>query len=147
MPEQEQPAPERRRNTPYQNEADRLAAISSSRAKWLLANADKRKQANANWAARNQRKVKGYHLKRMYGITMEQYDAMYQGCAGCCEICSRPVAHICDEAKTGDKACVDHCHSSGKVRGLLCHQCNRHMHLVDNHLNEVLNYLKKEQSC
>ena len=146
MQKQEQPAPERRRNTPYETEAERLEAVADSRAKWLLANADKRKQANANWKSRNQRKVKGYHLMRMYGLTLDQYDKMYQECGGQCEICAKSMAHICDDVKTGDKACVDHCHSTGRVRGLLCHQCNRHMHLVDNHLSAVLSYLQKELS-
>jgi hypothetical protein len=33
-------------------------------------------------------------------------------------------------------ACVDHCHKSGKTRGILCYRCNSHMGLVDDYNNE-----------
>ena len=58
------------------------------------------------------RKVK---LKR-YGITPEIYDDMMEAQGGKCWIC---------EAIPGKRPlCVDHCHNSDKVRGLLCNSCN-----------------------
>lgn len=54
-----------------------------------------------------------YHLKRRYGITAEDADAMLQEQGGVCAICRvAPAAH------------VDHDHSTGKVRALLCFNCN-----------------------
>lgn len=53
-------------------------------------------------------------LKRVYGITEDDHDEMFIAQQGCCAICSaRP-----------DKLVVDHCHKTGKVRGLLCKKCN-----------------------
>jgi hypothetical protein len=54
-----------------------------------------------------------YHLKRRYGISAEDADAMLEGQGGLCAICRRaPAAH------------VDHDHETGAVRALLCFNCN-----------------------
>lgn len=54
---------------------------------------------------------------RSYGISLEDYDAMFTAQGGCCAICkSEPVRRRLD---------VDHCHTTGVVRGLLCPKCNR----------------------
>lgn len=61
-------------------------------------------------------------LKKAYGLTLEDYDAMYAAQGGCCKICNTEVTHSGpDRYKV---ACVDHCHVTLKVRGLLCWDCN-----------------------
>jgi hypothetical protein len=57
------------------------------------------------------------HLMRKYGITLEQYDAMLDDQGGGCSICGRPQG-------TKISLHVDHDHSTGKVRGILCFSCN-----------------------
>ncbi|MDT0544856.1 endonuclease VII domain-containing protein [Streptomyces lonegramiae] len=53
------------------------------------------------------------HLKRQYGITEAERDEMVASQMGLCVICLKaPAAH------------VDHCHKTGKVRGVLCFNCN-----------------------
>jgi hypothetical protein len=53
------------------------------------------------------------HLKRKYGITEAERDEMIASQMGVCPIClSAPAAH------------VDHCHTTGRVRGVLCFNCN-----------------------
>ncbi|MFF4697611.1 endonuclease VII domain-containing protein [Streptomyces chattanoogensis] len=53
------------------------------------------------------------HLKRQYGIAEAQRDEMIAAQAGVCAICRKaPAVH------------VDHCHKTGKVRGVLCFNCN-----------------------
>lgn len=59
-------------------------------------------------------------IKRIYGITKDEYDIMYSKQNGKCAICNSDKVN---RNKT-DKFCIDHCHNSGKVRGLLCHNCN-----------------------
>ena len=41
------------------------------------------------------------------------------------------------------KACIDHCHSTGKVRGILCHKCNIKLGAIEdtNYLNNAKSYL------
>jgi len=61
------------------------------------------------------------HLRK-YGITPEQYDAMLASQNGVCAICLLPEARTRNGKPT--KLCVDHCHQTGRVRGLLCTRCN-----------------------
>lgn len=74
------------------------------------------------------------HLKRTYGITPEEYDMMLQEQGGVCAICGddRVPAHY-----TG--LVPDHDHSTGKVRGLLCNQCN----LMLGHARDDISILAK----
>ena len=65
------------------------------------------------------------HLKRKYGITLDQYNVILAAQGGVCKICLGADSR---EWKDGRKQlaplCVDHEHKSGKVRGLLCNRCN-----------------------
>ena len=61
------------------------------------------------------------NLKARYGITEEQYEAMLAAQGGGCAICT---ALFGDTVSTRRLA-VDHCHTSGRVRALLCTRCNR----------------------
>lgn len=63
--------------------------------------------------------VAAKRLERKYGITKYDYDRMFQEQGGKCAICDKPQS-ACRRALA-----VDHCHASGKVRGLLCDECNR----------------------
>ncbi|MGH7511103.1 MAG: endonuclease domain-containing protein [Gemmatimonadales bacterium] len=63
-----------------------------------------------------------------YGLTMEQVRAMGRKQRGLCAICRvRPWAE------------VDHCHTHGHVRGLLCRYCNQSLVLVDSKPQSTLN--------
>lgn len=60
-----------------------------------------------------------------------------------CKICNLPGFKLDPRSKT--LLVVDHCHSTGKVRGLLCHNCNRALGLFKDNTNSIenaLNYLK-----
>jgi hypothetical protein len=74
-------------------------------------------------------------LKREYGLTMAQYDAMHQEQDGKCQICK----------VRKDRLCVDHDHKTGRVRGLLCHHCNRAIGLLQDspaYLRRAAEYLE-----
>lgn len=59
---------------------------------------------------------------REYGITVEDYDALWLAQNGLCALCGNPETQT---RKGNVKAlAVDHCHATGKVRALLCHACN-----------------------
>ena len=79
-------------------------------------------------------------LKRRYGITLEQYEAMLESQNGKCAICK-------GDCLTGRNLAVDHDHETGKVRGLLCSKCNQGLGQLNNIelLQRAIDYLK--ESC
>jgi hypothetical protein len=84
-------------------------------------------------------------LKRMYGITQQDYDKMLLEQNNQCAICgtTEPKGR-----HTSNYFVVDHCHNSGKVRKLLCHHCNTSLGLVGDNistLEEMIKYLQKHQ--
>lgn len=71
------------------------------------------KQSMANWRARNRDKTNRNQILKKFDLTEEQYRGLIEKQKGCCAICDNKVS-----------LCVDHCHSTGKIRGLLCRPCN-----------------------
>lgn len=63
--------------------------------------------------------IKNANLKRTYGIDLVQYNQLLISQNGCCLICKR------HENELAYKLHVDHCHINGKVRALLCFNCNQ----------------------
>ncbi len=63
-------------------------------------------------------------FKRKFGITVDKYNEMLILQKGVCAICGKPESSIDHRTKQIRNLAVDHCHSSGKVRGLLCSCCN-----------------------
>ena len=68
------------------------------------------------------RQRKNRHLIRNYNITINEYEQMLAKQRGLCAICESPMSL---NSQMGRKLAVDHDHSTGKVRGLLCENCNR----------------------
>lgn len=79
---------------------------------------------------------KKYNLEKSYGITLEQWQEMYDLQEGCCKICKRHQSEL-------DRTLfVDHDHKTGKVRGLLCSLCNQFLGRIDDDPTTLLEYLK-----
>lgn len=101
---------------------------------WRAANREKYNE--------NQRKQhkKNYQRNRLYryDITPGEHAAMLLSQNGVCKICKKPPT-----AKRS--LATDHCHKTGKVRGLLCYKCNRDMNVVDDkeHLEKLIAYRDK----
>jgi hypothetical protein len=91
-------------------------------------------QDNKERAAGNSR---AWNLRKLYGLTTEQYDAMFRQQDGKCAVCRLP-------ADQGNLV-VDHDHGTKAVRGLLCHNCNRALGLFKDSTDVVrraLSYLE-----
>lgn len=58
-----------------------------------------------------------------YGITLDEYEALYRAQGGVCKICGGGPEDDPEQARKQWLA-VDHCHESGRIRGLLCGNCN-----------------------
>jgi len=75
---------------------------------------------------------------RKYGLTLEDYDRMLREQGGGCAICGGD-----NKGKPFD---VEHCHTTGKVRGLTCRRCNSLVAVferTDDLLGKVAEYLAK----
>jgi hypothetical protein len=70
-------------------------------------------------------------LKRLYGISVEDYYLMLSAQNGGCAICGSLVPHSRKYTETQEVMfSIDHSHQTGKVRGLLCTKCNRALGLI-----------------
>lgn len=84
-------------------------------------------------------KRKNYRLKRIHGITHEDYLTMLKKQQYKCLICKQ------DHSIFKDGLVVDHCHATGKIRGLLCPFCNTGIGLLKENptiLRRAIHYLK-----
>jgi len=63
-----------------------------------------------------------YHLIKTYGMTKQEYDEMLEVQEGSCLLCNKK-SYKTSSGKVRSLS-VDHCHETGKVRGLLCQNCN-----------------------
>ena len=80
-------------------------------------------------------------LKYRYGISLYEYNSLIKKQSGVCAICERENGNR--------KLFVDHCHRTGIIRGLLCHNCNCALGLLGENmdfLKKAFNYLYNGQS-
>jgi Recombination endonuclease VII len=85
-------------------------------------------------------------LRSNYGLDWESYVSLYNKQQGLCAVCFK-FLDINAQLKSS-KPYVDHCHTTKKVRGLLCHKCNLGLgHFEDNinTLQNACNYLKQHE--
>lgn len=80
-------------------------------------------------------------LQKKYGISLEEYDAMLEAQQHRCAICGEKETVNLKGGLTSYLA-VDHCHTTGKVRGLLCFKCNTALAQVESRLDKVAAYLE-----
>ena len=114
--------------------------------RWKAENPAEVLEGVRSWQGRNPEKVKHYGRVsnlRKKGITVEEFDSMLLRQGGRCAICRREPSSSRDRV-------ADHCHETGRFRGVLCQNCN----LVLGHARdsvEVLlkaaEYLKQAQSA
>jgi len=62
-------------------------------------------------------------LKRKYGMSTNDYDKLLIKQNNLCAICNKPEIHFNSKGRI-QRLSVDHCHSTGIIRGLLCKNCN-----------------------
>lgn len=93
--------------------------------------AKRKRQENCPKFKRTER---NQNLKRFYGITIEDFELMLNNQNGVCKICSSDNG--------GNTLHVDHCHSTGKVRGLLCGKCNTAIGLMNDDIDVLLSAIK-----
>lgn len=86
------------------------------------------------------------HYKRKYGLDPKEYDLIFERQEGCCAICKKEESGM----RLGriKSLSVDHCHTTGKVRGLLCQSCNTGIGLLKEDTKlfmAAIEYLEKSR--
>lgn len=88
--------------------------------------------------------AKDQHLNLQYNTNLDEYMEMLIEQKGLCVICSQPETVIMN-GEVKDLA-VDHCHETGKIRGLLCNSCNDALgHLFEDprRIKSLMKYVKE----
>ena len=91
----------------YQRHKEEISRRSRERWRADAAYREKLLSRSREWNRNNR-------LTALYGMTLADYERMRKRQGDACAICKR----------TDVPLCVDHCHSTGEIRGLLCHRCN-----------------------
>jgi hypothetical protein len=110
-----------RKENPEKVKASKAAYYQSNKRQWL--------EKTREWAANNPDRTvaikRRHHLMKSYGMTPQEFMEMYERQSRRCGICEKGIAlNVADGASVRNRAVVDHCHSTGVVRGLLCDPCN-----------------------
>ncbi len=88
----------------------------------------------AKWRDKNREKVNANQRKRRllkdYNLPVEEYDRLLEAQGDKCAICEATETRT--RAGNTHLLSVDHCHETGKVRGLLCNNCNRALGLFND---------------
>lgn len=100
------------------------------------------KKGSAKWAKNNKKDVRSrqyfWSIKHRYNLTKDQYNAMLLEQSGKCAICDT-IPKLNRKGENTVKMHVDHCHKTGKVRGLLCGKCNSAIGLFEDDTNRMKN--------
>lgn len=108
-------------------------------------NKEARDKTSRQWQLANPEKVKRiaikWELKTKYGITLEKYESMVEAQNGLCAVCNTKPSHR--------RLDVDHSHISGKLRKLLCSNCNTALGLLKEdkeRITKLLQYLEEHSN-
>lgn len=91
---------------------------------------------------RDQIANRAWRLKTRYGMTLQQFDSLFEAQGKCCAICK-------SDKSDSKNFVVDHSHQTGKIRGILCSYCNRALGMFRDSpelLSKAIKYLR-EESC
>lgn len=96
---------------------------------WQARNRDKvnalARRYGPGWRAKNKEKCAVYqkraYVKRKFGLTLEAYERLMQ--QSTCDICGKKLGKS-TRGKLDRRKCLDHCHKTKVVRGVLCNTCN-----------------------
>lgn len=107
---------------------------------WVAKNPEKYKEAVIKYRQTDKYRasMRNNRYKRLFGISLDEYNEMLENQNYVCLICHCPETSKHNNQKIKELA-VDHCHSTGKVRGLLCDRCNHILGLAKDSKTLLLN--------
>ncbi len=135
--------------TPAQRASQKYAKSEKGRASQKrVRETDKNKELKKAWRnnggaaaeyQRNKDKYRDTYMKRVYGISLDDYNKMVGEQNGLCYVCHNPP-------KGNKKLAVDHCHITGHARRLLCSNCNTALGLMREDIDimsRLIDYVKE----
>ena len=94
------------------------------------------KQDTTDWRTeQSPERLKDLYFRRQYGIGLDEFQTRLALQNHSCKICATKLAL---HRGTGDSVVVDHDHATGRVRGLLCNECNRGLGYFRDNKNSLL---------
>jgi len=96
-----------------------------------------KKTYQREWRKRNPEKNKNNSLRKNHGISITEYDKMFQEQNGKCAICKKEETTVIKNKVV--RLAVDHCHSGGGIRGLLCRSCNQAIGMFNDDVSIIKN--------
>lgn len=148
---EEKPLQQFRKNREWYENICKLCDHSRS-IEWQKSNPDKHRQNKKNYYARNRDNIlskidnRSRLLKQKYSMTIEEYDILLESQNGLCSICSQPETILHRRTGLPISLAVDHCHTSGEIRGLLCRRCNQYLGAMEDNaewMRKAADYLEK----
>ncbi len=97
-----------------------------------------RKNDDPAWVARRRESAQAARTRREYGLSRSDYAELYESQGGLCAICRQPSRYRKRDGTLSGRLAVDHDHATGRIRGLLCDQCNRMIGHLDKDLERAL---------
>ncbi len=96
----------------------------------------------------NKEKLRLRDIKKKHGLDYEEYMRMHLAQNGRCKICRKEETRKSRTEGNITRLAVDHCHATGKIRGLLCHECNTGLGKFGDDLDRLgaaIDYLKESR--
>lgn len=129
------------RKTYYKANRDKVVAQQKA---YYKANRDKMAQYMKEYQSAPEARRRAFrgNMRRLYGLTEREYDDMVIASCGRCASCGRM-----DDGSKALGIVIDHDHATGRVRGLICHQCNSALGLLEESLErlaELSSYIRRE---
>ncbi len=124
-----------------------MASTGAYTKEWCLKNPERAAKIQRTYRAseKGRRAVRARQYKSKYGISIEQYDEMLLAQKRLCAICNQPETSIGVGGRV-KPLFVDHCHTTKKVRKLLCDHCNQVIGRAKDNiqiLEKAIQYLKE----
>ena len=104
-----------------------------------------RERSKAYHRKTNGRSMKHCSYRRNYGLTLQEVQALFESQRGLCAVCGQPERSTTKRTGEIKMLHIDHDHKTGKIRGLLCQDCNMALgHLQDSseRIQMLLDYAK-----
>jgi Autographiviridae endonuclease VII len=120
------------------------ACCKKETVEWREKNRSKYNNYAAEWRAKNPERQHATEIKRNYGLLPSDYEALLVKQEYRCKICRK----LHNPSLKRGRLYVDHCHATGKVRGLLCSACNSAIGYFEDDvvlLQKAIAYLEKNK--